>query len=112
MYELRNLIIDGRVKKAIFMLDHHQFSDAEILKQDPEDNTPLHWAIKIQDEPLIHALLRNGARGCQNRINKQGLTPLQLAIQLKLNTQIIQKLQPDNRTPINEPHYTTDEVFA
>ncbi len=107
MYHLRNLIVDGRVKKALFLLSNQHVSSIELTYKDPENNTPLHWAVKLQYPELIERLLNTEARTCKAIKNHQGFTPYDIAKQTRLPSQILLKLRAKSMIAANseQPSY-------
>ena len=101
MYHLRNLIVDGRVKKALFLLNNQHLSAIELTYKDPENNTPLHWAVKLQYAELIECLLNTDASICKSVKNHQGFTPYDIAKQTRLPSQLLLKLRAKSMIAAN-----------
>ena len=93
MNHLRNLIIDGRVQKALFLLSNRKINSIELTKKDPENNTPLHWAVKFAYPELIEMLLNTEARISKSVKNQQGLTPYDIAKRSNVSSQLLLKLR-------------------
>lgn len=93
MTHLRDLIVDGRIKKALFLLNKQDLSSIELTQKDPENNTPLHWAVKLGYSELIEPLLNTDARISRSIKNRQGLTPYDLAKQLQFPAHFLMKLR-------------------
>lgn len=101
MNHLRNLIVDGRIKKALFLLKNQQISSIELIKKDPENNTPLHWAVKLRYPEIIESLLNTDAHLCKSIKNQQGLTPYDIAKQTRLSSQLLLKLRAKEMVAAN-----------
>lgn len=89
MSYIHYLILDGRVQKAHFLLQNNFFSNQDLLKQDQENNTALHWAAKLHYETLIAAMMKQlNTEQCALK-NKAGLTPYDIAKAQQLSPQTL-----------------------
>ncbi len=104
MHHLRDLIVDGRIKKALFLLNNQQINSVQLIYKDPENNTPLHWAVKFQYSALIECLLGTEAQTCKSIKNRQGFTPYDLAKQTRLSSQLFLKLRSKTMMAANADH--------
>jgi ankyrin repeat protein len=94
MYDLIQLILDGRTQKVLFLLSQKSYSLLELNKPDALNNTPLHWAAMLGDNVLIIALLRHGAKASKLLLNHEGKTPYQAANYPSLNSSSLRQLKP------------------
>lgn len=112
MHHLRNLIVDGRIKKALFLLKNQEVSALELTEKDPENNTPLHWAVKLGYSEIIQPLLNTNASASRSIKNKQGFTPYDLAKQHKLPLQLLAQLRANPMVAANTGHQADARTLA
>ena len=92
MSYIRYLILDGRVQKAHFLLQNDFFSNQDLLKEDQENNTALHWAAKLHYETLIAAMMQQLSKKHCALKNKAGLTAYDIAKAQQLSPQTLMLL--------------------
>jgi hypothetical protein len=73
-HDIFALVQSGDLQAVLACLD----ADAQLVHAvDTEGDTPLHAALRVNNEALIDALLKSGAN--PKATNAEGMTPLQLA---------------------------------